>query len=204
MSPVRRSGRSPSMSWMRSSITPTGRWRRSGRRGARAGGRRSGMRRCSRPPTASGFSPGFTRCAGSLVSRVCAAQRLLGETLSAATGVVQRPRFGVSPGPGCVVELGHELAVGSAGGGEFFAAFFELPPQIGNLLFQVVDLVVEGVDVGWGAESGLAPRLFAKSLGQAFFQVLDAGVEPDGAFVSGEQVGLQRGSGDRRAGAVAG
>ena len=33
--------------------------------------------------------------------------------------------FGVSPGPGCVVELGHELAVGCARGGEFLAAFFE-------------------------------------------------------------------------------
>jgi len=30
-------------------------------------------------------------CAGGLVSRICAAQRLLGETLPAATGVVQRP-----------------------------------------------------------------------------------------------------------------
>ncbi len=101
-----------------------------------------------------------------------------------------------------MVELGHELAVGGAGGGEFFAAFFELQPQIDDLLFQVGDLLVEGVDVGWGAESGLVPRLFAKSLGQAFFQVLDAVVEPDSAFVSGEQVCLQRGSGDRRADAL--
>ena len=110
---------------------------------------------------------------------------------------------GVSSGSGCVVELGHELAVGGTGGGEFFAAFFELQPQVDDLLFQVDDLLVEGVYVGWGTESGLVPRLVAESLGQAFFQMLDAVAEPDGAFVSGEQVGLQRGPGDRRAGAVA-
>ena len=37
------------------------------------------------------------------------------------------------------------------------------------------DLLVEGVDVGWGSESGFAPGLVAERLGEAFFQVLDAG-----------------------------
>ncbi|MGH3873967.1 MAG: hypothetical protein ACRDSR_21095 [Pseudonocardiaceae bacterium] len=37
-----------------------------------------------------------------------------------------------------------------------------------------------------------------------FFEVLDAGMEPGSAFVGGEQIGLQRGSGDRWPGAVAG
>jgi len=63
---------------------------------------------------------------------------------------------------------------------------------------------VEGVDVGGGAEPGLAPGVLAEGVGEAFLQVLDAGVESGGAFVGGEQVGLQRGSGDRRAGALAG
>lgn len=46
--------------------------------------------------------------------------------------------------------------------------------------------------------------LVAERLGQALFQVLDAGVEPDGAFVRGEQAGPQRGPGGGRASAVAG
>jgi hypothetical protein len=46
--------------------------------------------------------------------------------------------------------------------------------------------------------------VFAEGFGEAFFQVLDAGVESGGAFVGGEQVGLQRGSGDHRAGVLAG
>ncbi len=58
---------------------------------------------------------------------------------------------------------------------------------------------MEGVDVGGGAEPGLAPGVLAEGVGEAFLQVLDAGVESGGAFVGGEQVGLQRGSGDRRA-----
>src|SRR5450756_1749028 len=103
-----------------------------------------------------------------------------------------------------VVELGHEFPVGGAGGGEVVVAFFELQPQVGDLLFQAGDLLAEGVDVGGCAESGLAPGLVAECLGQPFFQVLDAGAEPDGALVRGEQVCLQRGSGHCRAGAVAG
>jgi hypothetical protein len=86
-----------------------------------------------------------------------------------------------------VVELGHELAVGGTGSGEFVAAFFELQPQVDDLLFLVGDLLVQGVDIGWGSESRLTPGLVAESLRQALFQVLDAGAEP----VGGEQVRLQ-------------
>src|SRR5271169_6547950 len=154
---------------------------------------------CSGCSTAPGCSPGFARCAGSLVCRVCAAHRLLDGDVTGCDRCGATTWAGVSPGSGCVVELGHEFAVGGTGGGEFFAAFFELQPQIDDLLFQVVDLLVEGVDVGGGAEPGLAPCLGPECLRQASFQVLEPGVEPDGAFVSGEQVCLQRGSGDRRA-----
>jgi hypothetical protein len=72
------------------------------------------------------------------------------------------------------------------------------------LLFEVGDLLVEGVDIGRGAEPGFAPGVLAERVGQAFFEVLDSGVESGGAFVGGEQVGLQRGSGDCRAGVCAG
>ena len=102
-----------------------------------------------------------------------------------------------------MVELGHELTVGSPGSGEIVIAFFQLQPQAGDLLLEVRDLLVESVDIGWGAESGLAPGMVTERLGQALFQVLDSGAEPDGAFVSGEQVRLQRGSGDGRTSAVA-
>ena len=89
-----------------------------------------------------------------------------------ATGVVQRPR-GVS----CqrvvavVVELGHELAVGGAGGGEFVVAFFELQAQVDGLLLEVGDFLVERVDVGGRAEPGFAPGLFAERFGQPLSRV---------------------------------
>jgi hypothetical protein len=103
-----------------------------------------------------------------------------------------------------VVELGHELSAGGTGSREVFVAFLELELQVEDLLFQVGDLLAEGVDVGGGAEPGLAPGLVAESFGQAFFQVLDAGGEPDGAFVCCEEISLQRGPGDSGTGAVAG
>jgi hypothetical protein len=102
------------------------------------------------------------------------------------------------------VESGHQFAVGGAGGGEVLVAFLDLQTQVGHVLFEVCDLLVEGVDVGWRAEPGLAPDLLAEGFGQTLFQVLDSGVEPDGAFMGGKEVGLQRGACDGRAGAVAG
>ncbi|WP_433711047.1 hypothetical protein ACQP2U_33005 [Nocardia sp. CA-084685] len=70
------------------------------------------------------------------------------------------------------------------------------------MLFELVDALVEGVDVGGCAEPRFAPGLFAEGFGQAFLEVLDSGVEPGGSFVGGEQVRLQRGAGDRRPGVV--
>jgi hypothetical protein len=99
------------------------------------------------------------------------------------------------------VEAGHELAVGGAGGGEIGVAFGELQAQVDDLLLESVELLVEGVDVGGCAEPGGVPGVLAGGLGQPLFEVLDSAVEPGGAVVGGEQVGLQRGSGDRRAGA---
>jgi hypothetical protein len=66
------------------------------------------------------------------------------------------------------------------------------------------DSLVEGVDVGGCAEPGPAPGLVAEYLGLAFFELLDAGMQPVVAFVGGEQVGLQRRQGDGRTGAAAG
>jgi hypothetical protein len=111
------------------------------------------------------------------------------EMLSAATGVVQVGSR-VSAGPGWCVESGHEFAVGSAGGGEVFVAFVELLLLVDDLLFEMGDPLVECIDVGWGADPGLAPRVFAECLGEPLFELADAGVEPGGAFVGGEQVGL--------------
>ena len=78
------------------------------------------------------------------------------------SGCGGRISCGVSLGSVGVVELGHELAVGGAGGGEFFALFLEVQAQVDGLLFEVDDLLVEGVDVGGCAESGFAPGLLAK------------------------------------------
>ena len=62
------------------------------------------------------------------------------------------------------VELGHELAVRGPGRGQVLALFFELEPQVDDLLPQLADLLVEGVDVGGRGEPGLAPGLFAERL----------------------------------------
>ncbi len=77
------------------------------------------------------------------------------------------------------VELRHELPVGGPGRGEVLVAFPELEAQVDGLLFEVGDLLAEGVDVGGGAEPGLVPGLFAECFGQAFLQLPDAGGEPD-------------------------
>ena len=92
-----------------------------------------------------------------------------------------RDRCGASTGRGVSsvacrgVELGHELAVGGAGGGEVLVAFFELQAQVDGLLFEVGDLLAEGIDVSGRAEPGFAPGLLAERLGQAFFELPDAG-----------------------------
>lgn len=41
-------------------------------------------------------------------------------------------------------------------------AFFELKAQVGDVLFEMGDLLVEGVDVGGGAEAGLVPGPLAE------------------------------------------
>ena len=51
------------------------------------------------------------------------------------------------------VELGYEFAVCGTGGVEVLVSFFELEMQIGHVLFEVGDFLVESVDVGWGTES---------------------------------------------------
>ena len=82
---------------------------------------------------------------------------------------------GVSSVPCRGVELGHELAVGGPGGGEVLVAFLELEAQVDGLLLEMGDLLAEGIDVGGRAEPGFAPGLLAERLGQAFFELPDAG-----------------------------
>ncbi len=62
------------------------------------------------------------------------------------------------------VELGHEFAVGGSCGGQVLVAFVELEPQVDDLLLEVGDFLVKGVDVGGGAEPGFAPGLLAERL----------------------------------------
>ena len=76
------------------------------------------------------------------------------------------------------------------GGGEVLAAFVELLSKVEVVLFELADVLVEGDDVGGGAEPGLTPGLFTERFGQPLFQLLDAGAEPSGAFVGSEQIGL--------------
>jgi hypothetical protein len=76
------------------------------------------------------------------------------------------------------VELGDHLAVGVAGGVEFFAAFLELAAEVDDFLLQLGDPPLELVDVLWGAEPGLAPCLLAEHLRQLALQLADAGGLP--------------------------
>ena len=103
----------------------------------------------------------------------------MSEMLSAATGVVQADSC-VSSQPGWCVESGHEFAVGGAGGGEVIVAFVELLSKVEGVLFELADALVEGVDVGGGAEPRLAPGLFTERFGQPLLQLPDAGIEPGG------------------------
>ena len=90
-----------------------------------------------------------------------------------------------SSSPGWCVEPGHEFSVGGAGGGEVFVAFVELLSKVEVVLFELADSLVECVDVGGGAEPGLAPGVFAECLGESLLELADAGVETGGAFVGG-------------------
>ena len=74
-----------------------------------------------------------------------------------------------------VLMSGHEFAVGGAGGGEVFVAFVELQTQVDDVLFELGDLLVEGVDVGGGAEPGLAPGVLAERLRRAASPVAGRG-----------------------------
>ena len=150
-----------------------------------------------------GVFSGDRPCGGGLTPRVCAAQRLMIRGYRAQQ-VWCKWVGGGSPVAVSGVEAGHQFAVGGAGGGEVLVAFGEFQAQVDGLLFEVGDLLVQGVDVGRGAQPGLAPGVLTECFGEALLEVLDASVQPGGAFVGGEQVGLQRGSGDRRAGVFAG
>jgi hypothetical protein len=58
--------------------------------------------------------------------------------------------------------------------------------EVDDLSFEVGDLPVEGIDVGGLPSPGLVPDLLAEGFGQAFFEMLAAGVRSGGAFVSGK------------------
>ena len=94
----------------------------------------------------------------------------------------------------CRVELGHELAVGGACGGEVLVAFVELETQVGDLLLERVVVLLERVGAGWGAEPGFPPGVVAEEDGEPAFELLDTGGQPGGSLLGVEQVGLKRGA----------
>ncbi len=59
-----------------------------------------------------------------------------------------RGALGASAAPQGVVELGHELAVGRAYGGEVLVAFFELEAQVDDLLLELAVLLGEAAGIG--------------------------------------------------------
>ncbi len=67
-------------------------------------------------------------------------------------------------GSAAPVHLRDQVAVGSPGRFEVVAAFGKLAAQLGVVLLQASDLLLEGADVGGCAEAGLMPCLLAEQL----------------------------------------
>lgn len=70
------------------------------------------------------------------------------------------------------VELGHELAVGGAGGGKVVVAVLELEFQVDDLLFEGGDPGLELFGVVGASDAGLAPDLFAQDLAECLCHIL--------------------------------
>ncbi len=62
------------------------------------------------------------------------------------------------------------------------SACLELRPNVDDVLLESDDVLVEMVNVGGCAQTGLAPGLLAERLGKSPDQMLDASGEPDGTF----------------------
>jgi hypothetical protein len=70
--------------------------------------------------------------------------------------------------------------------------------QVDDLLFELGDALLQGVHVDRGADACLAPGVVAEQFGQPLLKAPDlGGLAGDLAVCIGE-VGLQRGSADRR------
>ncbi|MEU9376485.1 hypothetical protein AB0D94_22295 [Streptomyces sp. NPDC048255] len=94
------------------------------------------------------------------------------------------------------VELGHQVAVGSAGGGEVVALILEFEFQIDYLLFERGDAGLELFGVLGSADAGLAPDLLAQDLAEPRFEAAGVSGDAGGAGVGGEQAGLEGGPAD--------
>ena len=107
---------------------------------------------CQPMPEWQPFLRGSRRGRWSAFPSLCSSEAVVGN-LPVATGVVQERRaVWSSIGSGCV-DAGHEVAVRGSGCVEVLAAFFQLQAQVDGLLFEVGDLRLELLDVGWSAES---------------------------------------------------
>ena len=109
-------------------------------------------RRMKSDPAVPMLLRGSRRGGWSAFPGLCSSEAVVGN-LVVATGVVQEGHAVLSSiGSGCV-DAGHEVAVRSSGCVEVLAAFFQLQAQVDGLLFEVRDLRLELLDVGWSAES---------------------------------------------------
>jgi len=81
-------------------------------------------------------------------------------------------------------------ALADAGEGEpaVMAQDGQIPPVFGDLSAPISegppDAGEQRVDVGGRAEPGLTPGLFPERFGQAFLELLDAGVQPDRSWAA--------------------
>lgn len=102
----------------------------------------------------------------------------------------------VLPPDGRPVERRHELAVGCTGGVEVVDLVGELTPQFDDVLFEIGDAALQGVDVVRGAEAGHPPRLVAEGFGQAVTQLSVLAGEAVCSVVGASEVGEQGGAAD--------
>jgi hypothetical protein len=98
------------------------------------------------------------------------------------------------------VELGHQLAVGGAGGFEVLVLFRKFAAEVENLLFQLGGAACERFDVGRGAEAGGFPGCLAQGLGQTPFEPGDVRGQSPVAGREVRDVGQQRLAADLRSG----
>lgn len=100
-------------------------------------------------------------------------------------------RDGASARSVALVEGPGQFSVGGPCGFQFVGPLVELALDVGEILLQHRDALLELVDVGWRAQPGLGPDGLAEGLGEALLQLPDPHGKAFVPFQCVGQLGLQ-------------